>query len=554
MAKWQNPGGAFVNETSETVTRVFVSYSRRDMEAADEIVQGLEFAGFAVTIDRNSITEGEDWRRRLGALIADADNIVFLLSPDSAASDICRWEVAHAEQLSKRLVPALLRPLTGVEAPPALAALNYVRFDAEEDGRPRSFMGAMRGLVRALTTDLEWVKEHTRFLTRSMEWDAAQRPESRLLLGDDVSAAKAWINARPKDAPAITPLQSDFLRASEEAELQRQSVEQRRLEEISRLQGEHADALKRREEDTAILASQVEAEQQRARRMTRRSFALLGGGIAVGGAAAYFSAEAVRWRREFEDAEADRLRDATREDITGDLVAFSTSEGQHALDGEGANSPYTKAVIANLQDRKTSVSQALLRANRQILLDTKFQQRPQFVTNLSGEVFMHDMPETRHVAALCIGVADYENLPNAPNAVSDARLWGATIGNAGLTPVLLENPTKGEIEEALSSTFEIVSVDPAFPVRKVAIQRTGPEPNSLAIVVFSGNGVVIDGQTYLLAADAKVETAKEIVEASLSLSRVKLWLSRFAATIIILDTSRSAPFAESPSIGDSDER
>ena len=531
-----------MSDKSKTATRVFVSYSRRDVDIADEIVQGLEFAGFAVTIDRNSITEGEDWRRRLGALIADADSIVFLLSPDSASSDVCRWEVAHAESLSKRLIPALLRPLNGQDAPPALAALNYVRFDRQDDERPRSFMGAMRGLVRALTTDLEWVKEHTRFLTRSMEWDAAQRPESRLLLGDDVAAAKLWADARPKDAPAITPLQSDFLRASEEAELQRQNTEQQRLAEISRLQSEHSEALKRREEDTATLAAQVDEEKQRARRMTRRAFALLGGGIAVGGAAAYFSTEAVRWRREFEAAEADRLRDAAREDITGDLVAFSASAGQNALDGQGEHSPYTKAVVAHLANPGTSVSQALLRANRQILLETGFQQRPQFITNLSGEIFLHDMPPSRKVVALCIGVADYTALYAAPNARRDARLWGNTLEDAGLDVRVVENPTRKQMHAALTEINETALVDPTLPVRKAKL-GLAPEPeNSLAVLFFSGHGLAIDGRNYLIPADVESGDRRSIIETSISLDQVQTALSGFAARIIVLDASRSNPF------------
>jgi hypothetical protein len=64
--------------------KVFISYSRADARFADELVAGLEFKEeFAVTIDRHSIVEGEDWKKRLGALIADADTIVFILSPDS---------------------------------------------------------------------------------------------------------------------------------------------------------------------------------------------------------------------------------------------------------------------------------------------------------------------------------------------------------------------------------------------------------------------------------------------------------------------------------------
>ena len=135
--------------TTESKLKVFVSYSRADAAFADELAAGLEWAGYAVTIDRASIVEGEDWRRRLGALIADADTIVFLLSAASAGSSICAWEVDEATRLSKRIIPVLIARTGDIPVPARLAALNYVRFDPQDDGRARSFMGALRGLQSA---------------------------------------------------------------------------------------------------------------------------------------------------------------------------------------------------------------------------------------------------------------------------------------------------------------------------------------------------------------------------------------------------------------------
>ena len=86
--------------------RVFVSYSRADATFADEIEAGLEYdGGFDVLLDRNDIHEGEEWKTRLGALIAQADTVVFILSRKSAASPICQWEVEQARGLSKRIIP-----------------------------------------------------------------------------------------------------------------------------------------------------------------------------------------------------------------------------------------------------------------------------------------------------------------------------------------------------------------------------------------------------------------------------------------------------------------
>ncbi|MFT5448387.1 MAG: hypothetical protein ACI9DC_003571 [Gammaproteobacteria bacterium] len=215
--------------------KVFISYSRNDMAFADELVAGLEYdGGFEVAIDRHSIHEGEDWRARLGALIAGADTIVFVLSPRSAASSICMWEVAEAERLSKRILPVLSKPLGETSVPEQLGALNYVRFDSEDDGRPRSFMSALTALRRALNTDLDWLREHTRLLIRAREWEGAGRPENRLLIGADTVQAKLWLDRRPKDAPTPTELHRDFVQASEQVETTRRSAERKRAEALQR--------------------------------------------------------------------------------------------------------------------------------------------------------------------------------------------------------------------------------------------------------------------------------------------------------------------------------
>jgi hypothetical protein len=82
---------------------VFVSYSRDDLHFAHQLVEGLELTGFAPTIDRHGISGGEAWEKRLGALIREADTVVFVLSPASAVSKICAWEVEEAARLNKRI-------------------------------------------------------------------------------------------------------------------------------------------------------------------------------------------------------------------------------------------------------------------------------------------------------------------------------------------------------------------------------------------------------------------------------------------------------------------
>ena len=48
--------------------RVFISYSREDLHFADQLDAALNAYGFECVIDRQGISGGEDWKRRLGNL------------------------------------------------------------------------------------------------------------------------------------------------------------------------------------------------------------------------------------------------------------------------------------------------------------------------------------------------------------------------------------------------------------------------------------------------------------------------------------------------------
>ena len=88
-------------ETAEAGARVFISYSRKDSAMAEELRDALRAAGFNAYLDVHDIDPGEKWKHRLGDLIAPAEKIVFLISADSVASDICEWEIERAERLGK---------------------------------------------------------------------------------------------------------------------------------------------------------------------------------------------------------------------------------------------------------------------------------------------------------------------------------------------------------------------------------------------------------------------------------------------------------------------
>jgi hypothetical protein len=159
---------------------------------------------------------------------------VFVLSPSSAQSDICAWEVAEAVGLGKRIIPVLCRSLDGVKPPQQLADLNYIFFYAEPKFPGSGFGTALNRLVDALNTDPGWLREHTRYLRLAKEREEVGKPaDRRLLSAADISLAKKWTADRPEKAAPPTALQLDFIEASEAEDIRWQSAETQRLQEVA---------------------------------------------------------------------------------------------------------------------------------------------------------------------------------------------------------------------------------------------------------------------------------------------------------------------------------
>jgi hypothetical protein len=241
--------------------KVFISYSRKDSaEFADELLAGLEYGGFAPFLDRHDIAAGEDWEVRLGGLIEQSDTVVFVVSPEAVKSERCVWEMDRTIELSKRLLPVIFKCVPEHEVPKGLSRLQFVRFDT---GR-----GITRPLAELAEADLDWIREHTRVGEQARRWEGRKRPESLLLRGDDLEAAKAWMATRKVGAPEITDAQRALISASEEAEARRLGNEREQLER-----------------DKAQVA-EIKAAQARTARMqqiTRWAFAAVAAVILFGG-------------------------------------------------------------------------------------------------------------------------------------------------------------------------------------------------------------------------------------------------------------------------------
>ncbi|HSS84290.1 MAG TPA: caspase family protein, partial [Reyranella sp.] len=76
----------------------------------------------------------------------------------------------------------------------------------------------------------------------------------------------------------------------------------------------------------------------------------------------------------------------------GTLIAFATAPGKVALDGEGANSPFSAALSRHIGTPGLEVQQMLTRVRAEVVATTKSQQVPWSNSSLLGEVYLAEKP------------------------------------------------------------------------------------------------------------------------------------------------------------------
>jgi WD40 repeat protein len=203
---------------------VFISYSRRDGEFVRRLHDALAAQDRDVWVDWEDIPATADWWNEIRTGIDSADTFLFVITPDSVASDICHQEIDHALSTKKRFVPILHRQLTGEEITQtgkkmhaAISSHNWIYFQDEDN-----FDKSLQTLLGSIDTDLSHVREHTRLLVRAREWERLGRGGGYLLDSAEVHRADEWLAQAPGKRPEPTELHIAYIVASRAAHSRRQ--------------------------------------------------------------------------------------------------------------------------------------------------------------------------------------------------------------------------------------------------------------------------------------------------------------------------------------------
>ncbi|MGZ9166484.1 MAG: TIR domain-containing protein, partial [Anaerolineales bacterium] len=197
------------------MAKVFVSYSRKDSIVARKLIAALSSIQQDVWVDWEDIPPAVDWLEQIFRGIEGSEAFIFLISPDSIASEVCNVEVKHAVRNNKRIIPIVLRDVEPKTTTEMIRKLNWT-FIREQD----NFDDGLAKVKIAIELDLPWVEEHNRLQARALDWDRKKEP-SLLLRGRDLRNARNMIAAATSKDPTPSDLQKTYIQQSSRSERNR---------------------------------------------------------------------------------------------------------------------------------------------------------------------------------------------------------------------------------------------------------------------------------------------------------------------------------------------
>jgi hypothetical protein len=142
----------------------------------------------------------------------------------------------------------------------------------------------------------------------------------------------------------------------------------------------------------------------------------------------------------------------------GLMVVFATSPGAVAADGDGRNSPFTKALLANLGSPGTEIQQVMTQVKREVWVETRQDQQPWVNSSLAAEVYLVPAAVTTPDAGRAIGEPP-EAIEPLDRRPADEMFWAkiGTSTNPRIYELFIKNfPDSKHVADAKARLAELM--------------------------------------------------------------------------------------------------
>lgn len=121
-------GSGFAPPSASPPLQLFISYSRADAAAVDDVISAVKRLGYGTFVDREQIKGGQLWWDRILAEIRRCDAMMVVVSHATAQSTASSSEREYARSLGKPIVPVMVQLVPYKQLPPDLAGAEVIDY------------------------------------------------------------------------------------------------------------------------------------------------------------------------------------------------------------------------------------------------------------------------------------------------------------------------------------------------------------------------------------------------------------------------------------------
>lgn len=179
-----------VKNANNLMTDVFLGHAEANRDSMRTLRDFLHHRLYTVWTNQTDIQSGAAFAQAIQRGIEEADQFVFLISPQSLKSEYCQQEWRHALALNKRVLCVLVAPVDLAQLPEPIRALQFI--DASGSADPWDGEAGQK-LLAALGNCRDYHHRHKVLLAAALKWERNDFNPSLLPRGHQLEFFEAWL-------------------------------------------------------------------------------------------------------------------------------------------------------------------------------------------------------------------------------------------------------------------------------------------------------------------------------------------------------------------------
>ena len=202
-----------LKNANDLMTDVFLACADKDEKVKEKIRKSLMRESLTVWKNKTDIKTGITFQEAINQGVEQADNFVYLISPDSIESEYCQQELAHAFANHKRIIAFLIQETELDSIPFQVRELQFIDFTGYQE--EEKYQESITQLLKELKQDSHYYEKHNTLLVKAIKWQKQNKNPSLLLRGYNLQHFEAWLKtAQIRNEHPSIPLHEKFINAS----------------------------------------------------------------------------------------------------------------------------------------------------------------------------------------------------------------------------------------------------------------------------------------------------------------------------------------------------